>query len=704
MQAIELREIIEKQLAAEEFPLDKLKQLTDEIVAAATDRLVFLVAPQQDLVGFEIRSLQEYCAAEAITTGSDTKIQDRLQTIAASSYWRNVFSFAAGKIFIHRQHLRDSVVVICDDLNSNDENAVRLGRVTRAGSRLALDLIFDFVATDETPRYQRRLAARAAEILQTFPNDDQLQLARVPADLLAYVKPFVTEHLIRPNVVEKLGALSFLAELATKGDSVASNELAALYDSNSTGDQEIFAQLGLYFMNPTLLNMSSQRILELDPYLVREFMDNAGWEYLNGRRDAGEVQLYPWLEKLLGILVGVSVSSQEKSMRFAVGRSALHLSLRTLDLAVDIWSGFNDAPIEGTNWGWIVEVERFAADPNIASLITALQAIKLNIATAKCVVSRLPWPLASVLMEFPDIDVAISAAQQGDVGDIDDWLAAEDRWFGRGSDFDFYTFPIWAANVSVVTGGNVESEKPTSTAQFDRALKAYSISFGIRKLYLAQLLLMFLAMVGRRKARTVVESMGPTEIMSIVRHAYEGRFVPISWIFEIRDVGGWCDVLNEIGELPNITLFPQSIAYSDSQASVRRRHQFLSDLVDLWMLEPEMAGLGRLIFLLLSDDWPDDISVSTPRQNALYISACIDERLDQLESWDVDELVRLLTSREAMSLSRGAILHAHPEKPDFDAALLNTFGQSRWHLSARLQENVSESQESVKSYISRIME
>ena len=59
--------------------------LKDRIIDAAANRLVFLVGLEAGQVGFEIRSLQEYMAAEAIMTGKQDNIQERLRRFASAS-------------------------------------------------------------------------------------------------------------------------------------------------------------------------------------------------------------------------------------------------------------------------------------------------------------------------------------------------------------------------------------------------------------------------------------------------------------------------------------------------------------------------------------------------------------------------------------------------------------------------------------------
>ena len=127
-------------------------------------------------MGFEIRSLQEYMAAEAIMTGSQDRIQERLRQFAPIASWRNVFLFAAGRCFLQEQHLRDTIHTICIELN--DQLAGPVGCVTLAGAVLALDLLEDGVALRQ-PKYARLLAQCAARVLELPPAEIHARLADV---------------------------------------------------------------------------------------------------------------------------------------------------------------------------------------------------------------------------------------------------------------------------------------------------------------------------------------------------------------------------------------------------------------------------------------------------------------------------------------------------------------------------------------------
>ncbi|MCA1706448.1 MAG: hypothetical protein LC808_25570 [Actinobacteria bacterium] len=156
-------DVVEKYLASEGNTGQALAKLRDAIIEGAANRLVFLVGLESGEVGFEIRSLQEFMAAEGLVDADDGLVQCRLRAVAANSNWRNVTLFAAGKVFADRRHLRDTVESICTELNENVSDPA--SRLVFAGSELALDLLEDGPVARQ-PAKSRSLTRLAMRLLE----------------------------------------------------------------------------------------------------------------------------------------------------------------------------------------------------------------------------------------------------------------------------------------------------------------------------------------------------------------------------------------------------------------------------------------------------------------------------------------------------------------------------------------------------------
>ena len=150
-------------------------RLVEDVLQAAVERLVFLVQSQEGKYGFEIRSLQEWMAAEALLNGSEADVKERLKHVAPVQAWRNVVLFAAGKCFADLFHLADFVVnELCTWLNDECEHPEV--RATLTGSELALDILQDGAVREQRGR-AKKLAQIALRLLDLPPAEVHERLA-----------------------------------------------------------------------------------------------------------------------------------------------------------------------------------------------------------------------------------------------------------------------------------------------------------------------------------------------------------------------------------------------------------------------------------------------------------------------------------------------------------------------------------------------
>jgi hypothetical protein len=174
--AIQFGAVVRNRLRDEGYSGEQLDALHHLIIEAAANRLVFLVGVEAGQIGFEIRSLQEFMAAESLMNGSDNVVSERLNSISSISHWRNVFLFCAGRCFAVDQHRRDTVLSICITLNESEED--ELLRRSLAGSQLALDILVDGAAHRQ-PKYERSLARTALRLMDRPGVSVQIVLADV---------------------------------------------------------------------------------------------------------------------------------------------------------------------------------------------------------------------------------------------------------------------------------------------------------------------------------------------------------------------------------------------------------------------------------------------------------------------------------------------------------------------------------------------
>jgi len=140
----EVARVLRKRLRKAGFEEAESRQRTEELLALASDRIVLLVSPHGNNYGFEVRSIQEYMAARALTEGADEVIIKRLQVLIPSAHWRNVWLLAAGRIFELREHLSAQLIEMIQEHDVADVEQI----VTRSGAGLAADLYLDDIASE----------------------------------------------------------------------------------------------------------------------------------------------------------------------------------------------------------------------------------------------------------------------------------------------------------------------------------------------------------------------------------------------------------------------------------------------------------------------------------------------------------------------------------------------------------------------------
>lgn len=143
-------------------PSNADKGLLDQILSAATDRLVLLTPQSGGGYGYNVRSLQELMAGYALTTGTLDESIPRLRRIGASPHWRNTLLFAAGRYFSEPQpHQKDAITSLV--LTLDDKTPNRLGAVFPIGPNVAIEIVEDGMASE--PRYLHPLVIHALKAL-----------------------------------------------------------------------------------------------------------------------------------------------------------------------------------------------------------------------------------------------------------------------------------------------------------------------------------------------------------------------------------------------------------------------------------------------------------------------------------------------------------------------------------------------------------
>lgn len=408
------------------------ERLQQDIIDAALDRLVFLVAPEQDKIGFEIRSLQEFMAAQCLMNGSDEDVRYRLRAIAPAAHWRNVFLFAAGRCFHEKQHLRDSLYTLCGELNESEVGR-ELEAAILAGSRLALDILEDGALANQ-PAQLKVFARLALRLLELPPCDDQRRLAQLYQPELADIFREEIEKRLAQHLLERrLGAWQTLLQLLCRNVDWAQDLAERAWPEEAATALQIAAAT---VSNPENASVwLAQCWFAAIPHLPPGEVD---WDVCKKGRLADLAGDYPppWLRAL-----AATPLDNDVGIRIDGIHEDFHLTLYEFRDAED-FTALEEPATDAAHWawGWLVAARNFSHHPSKEGLAALLE--RWQAATADEVEPVLgvfgqtcPWPLRACLTVVRD-GVALSdiivAVRCGDLGDGPDWMMAQQRWREHG--------------------------------------------------------------------------------------------------------------------------------------------------------------------------------------------------------------------------------------------------------------------------------
>lgn len=150
--------------------------LLDDIVRAATHRLVLLAPRPGSGFGFDVRSLQELMAAKYLVAQHPSKLRTILRIAAPSPHWRNTWIFAAGSLYsVPLNHQYDLATEVVEGVDTDARH--KLASIVPIGPSLAMDLIDDGM-TRSLPAWRNRLIKVALGVLKEPVGPDFVPMAR----------------------------------------------------------------------------------------------------------------------------------------------------------------------------------------------------------------------------------------------------------------------------------------------------------------------------------------------------------------------------------------------------------------------------------------------------------------------------------------------------------------------------------------------
>ncbi|MFD5436608.1 NACHT domain-containing protein [Kitasatospora sp. NPDC127067] len=421
----EFGSIIRRRLESEGHGGAQLEALANSISLAATDRLVFLVPSRAGEVGFEIRSLQEFWAADALMSGTDDDLRSRLRTICASAHWRNVFLFAVGKVFAERRHLRDSVIAMVSELNSYIAHEGAPTRRLLLGSRLSIYILTDGMV--KSPKHESVLVDLALSLM-AYPAAKELEelAPSLSQNGINVAREFVNRWL-QEGRKETEALLAFLATLAGLGDPWAMQCLVGLYNSGTAEIRRKFLALGFEMGSAEMLRISAEHLLEIPISDIRLLMSGRWRREL--RHSFSLPGVPDWFRRIATFVESHRMMDEQSLPSVDIG--FLQLGLHVFRIGNnDLWDSMDvsDIPVDH----WISRVHQFASQPSTESLAAAVTAVDEAGVDLRFDGAIFPWPVAAALQSLAAGTITREdLSNPSIVGNLKAWRDIEDSWTDR---------------------------------------------------------------------------------------------------------------------------------------------------------------------------------------------------------------------------------------------------------------------------------
>ena len=413
--------LVRLRLKSEGHEGEKLDQIAKSIIDAAAQRLVFIVGLEENQVGFEIRSLQEFMAAEGLMDAADETVRERLKQIASLTNWRAVFLFAAGKCYSDRQHLRHVIHALCGELNDDPTDVG--SRLTLAGSQLALDLLEDGTPRSQ-PRHGQSLARLALRLLDMPSAEIISKIAGVyHPDLEIVYKDELISRMRGGSAIERAAATAVAIGISALGNGwVADLVKAALGPAGNVSLEEVVDLTRGVPIQIDILDRIVSRLGAVPPRVTRALLRHSTIESADFRQRKST----RWFRTLASFK-----GFEEWNLPVPLLSSFdEHLVTITIPSIFQKWESSIDlVPRSSPAWQPDQSLSQFLAKPSSERLANFLRAVAQR--GLPQFIFRRPWVIDACILTNRDparFEELASAAEAGKLGDLPDWVAAETRW------------------------------------------------------------------------------------------------------------------------------------------------------------------------------------------------------------------------------------------------------------------------------------
>jgi len=411
---------------------DDIESRVQELLHLALNRLVLLASQLEERVSFDVRSLQEFMAASALTNGSDRNFNARLQTVMKGAHWRHVVLIAASRC--HAEGSHEHLITNIFGLTRQSDQLSDADHEVLSGARISLDLLLDGLAIGSAV-HRQTMARHALELLN---QNGSVEVAEIASGWEPATREIYLEALDRALATSG-GSVNFLAwevalALSAQGYSEATDLMVKHWPTEPHIEMELLKMPKLPWRDERVNAKMRSWIADNDPSVAqsvfRGIIQKSEIDDFDDDEDNQGSSKY--VTEIIR-LIGHPKDAREKTTLSIIDEDDdLQLCINAIsdptffDGAIEIWNN-------GSKWHYLREIEEFCLAPSSTTLASALHAIEESkqLESARSLTSSLPWPLAS-LIDIARDEAALAAivktAEDKQFGDTGVWQAAEARW------------------------------------------------------------------------------------------------------------------------------------------------------------------------------------------------------------------------------------------------------------------------------------
>ncbi|MCK1337081.1 hypothetical protein IVB38_13860 [Bradyrhizobium sp. 38] len=423
-----LRLLIHNYLSSEGFAGAELSHRVDELMKLAIDRLVLLSQQVEGTVSFDVRSLQEFMAAAAITSGDQAEMDKRLSHIAGHSHWRHVFQIAASRCFADDAlHYRRPVITqIARQMDTTEPDMV-----SRNGARLALDLLADGVALDH-PNFRRPLLQHALEQLDLGKDTLDYRLATVCDESMAeLLRDDLTRRIVEGSRASALSTWKLIFQISQLGKAWADDLIIQLWPTDGTIDIEAWEEIAFPLGSQRVIDHLALALSNAGPtlgLLIHGFANRLTRQKRDDRLDYTRLRKMNFADRL----VTGEKAPPWRNVRLLDSEFPKACNLRFVPIHSPIGTLEGD-DFSKPAWEAMRLAAQFASSPSKKNLAACIRAFAdSKVGSVRALSRILPWPISTLLREATGaaehLKRLASEIEAGSRGDVDQWIAAEKRW------------------------------------------------------------------------------------------------------------------------------------------------------------------------------------------------------------------------------------------------------------------------------------